>query len=114
MGGVGPGSTTRASAWSRLGCGSGVGSAWSPDTVATLVNTVPFAVEAGTVVTIVSVSDEPAAGIAGTLGAVQTIAPLESTGGAVHVSAGLAVRLLNATPTGNWSDSTKPVEVAGP
>ena len=83
-------------------------------TVAVLVSTVPFAVEAGTVVTIVSVSDDPAAGTAGTLGAVQTIEPLIPTGGVVHVSAELAVKLLNSTPTGNWSDSTNPVEVAGP
>jgi hypothetical protein len=110
-GGIGSsGTTTRVTVSSRLGCGSGTGSFWSPSTVATLRSTVPSAVDAGTVALMSSVSDVPAA----TLGAVQVIAPPAPTGGVVHVSAALCVRLTNATPGGSSSASTKPVDVPGP
>jgi hypothetical protein len=73
-----------------------------------------FAVVDGTVATIVSVSDEPSAGAAGTVGAVHLTVPLAPTGGVVQVSALLAVALTNATSGGSWSASTKFVEAAGP
>ena len=56
---------------------------------------------AGTVATIVSVSDDPAAGFAGTLGAVQVTAPLLPTAGVVHVNGDSAVALTNGSPGGS-------------
>jgi len=44
---------------------------------------------------------DPAAGFAGTLGAVHVTAPLDPTGGVVHVSGGVATALTNATPAGS-------------
>ena len=88
----------------------GVGSGWSPLTVATLRNTVPLAAVAGTVAVMVTVSEAPA----GTLGAVHTIAPGPPGAGVVQVSGAIAVALTNATPEGNSSRTSNPVDVPGP
>ena len=79
-----------------------------------LARRVPSAVVSGTVATIVSVSDDPAAGATGTLGAVQVTEPPAPTGGVVQVSSGLAVALTNCTPGGSSSASMNSVETAGP
>ena len=102
IGGIGvSGTTTIVRVSSRLGCGSGSGSGWSPDTVATFGSRVPPGVSDDTVAVIVSVSDEPAAGAAGTLGAVQVILPLDPTGGVMQVRAGSWVALTKSTPGGS-------------
>ena len=95
---------------SRFGCGSGVGSGWSPLTVVMFRSTVPPTVPAGTVAVMVTVSDEPAA----TLGAVHTTEPVDPTAGVVHVSGDSALWLTNVTPDGSSSRSSNPVDVWGP
>ena len=50
---------TVVTAVSRFGCGSGVGSSWSPLTVVMFRSTVPPAVPGGTLAVMVTVSDEP-------------------------------------------------------
>ena len=92
---------TSAAAVSRLECGSGTGSGWSPLTVAMFRSTVPAGAVAFTVVTIVRVSEEPAAGVAGTLAAVHVIDPLAPTTGVVHDSGALPVALTKPTPAGS-------------
>ena len=82
VGGIGLSVMTVVPVVSRFGCGSGVGSGWSPLTVVTFRSTVPPTVPAGTVAVMVTVSDEPAA----TLGAVHTTEPVDPTAGVVHVS----------------------------
>src|ERR1700729_1657256 len=82
--GAGSGSTgvtTSAAAVSRLECGSGTGSGWSPLTVVMFRSTDPASTVGLTFVTIVRVSEEPAAGVAGTLAAVQVIDPVPPNAG---------------------------------
>ena len=88
----------------------GIGSSWSPLTVATFTSTAPSAVADGTTATMSSVTVEPA----GRLGAVQVTAPLWPTAGVAQERPALGAALWNATPGGNSSASTSPVDVPGP
>jgi hypothetical protein len=69
--------------------------------VATFKRTVPAGAVALTVVTIVRVSEDPAAGVAGTLAAVHLIGPLAPGAGVVHDSGELAVAVTKPTPAGS-------------